>query len=85
MTDRAQLRALSRAAWPKADQPPPADPFLLAKANRALCVQLDQTRRMLVVLLLAMSSTTQSRRVQRVLDELRDLHNITTEDLTNDR
>ncbi len=66
-------------------EPPPADPHLLALANRALGYQLDQTRALLVDLLRAMAPTTQGRHVQRVLDELRRLHNITDEDLTDDR
>ncbi len=66
-------------------EPPPADPHLLALANRALGYQLDQTRALLVSLLRAMAPTTPNKDARRVLGELRDLHNITTEDLTNDR
>lgn len=79
--DRQQLSAMSAAAWPKADKPPPADPALLASANRALMEQLDESRRMTLVLLRETANAHQSEPVRLALRVLRRLHNITDDEM----
>ena len=75
------LRNILRAAWPKADQLPPADPALLAAANRALYDQLLVSRVATKTLLREMASAYQTKTVASALSALRRLHGIEDEDL----